>query len=195
MPAPSATNSPLVPSPAAELVLAFVNTRPLRGERERLADAVSFRDWLADARLTSPDTHLTSADVAAARELREALIGVMLSHAGAPIRDEDVSRLRRFGESHPVHPIVGVSDATLSTAAGGVAGAFARILAAAAELALQGTWSRVKACRNPPCRLGYYDRSRNQAAVYCDARTCGAQVAARAYRARTRASASAATGS
>jgi predicted RNA-binding Zn ribbon-like protein len=195
MPTSSATSSPLVPPPAAELVLAFVNTRPLRGERERLADATSFRDWLTDAQLTNPVLRVTSADVAAARELREALIGVLLSHAGAPIRDEDVSRLRRFGELHPVQPIVGVSSATLPTTAVGVAGAFARVLAAAAELALRGTWSRVKACRNPPCRLGYYDRSRNQAAVYCNASTCGAQVAARAYRARIRASANTALGS
>lgn len=186
MPTPTAISSPLVPTPAAELVLAFVNTRALRGERERLADAASLRGWLIGAQLADADVHVTGADVTAARELREALIGVLLTHAGAPVRDEDVSRLRHFGESHPVRPVVDASGAVLSPTAQGVAGALARVLAAAAELALRGTWGRVKACRNPPCRLGYYDRSRNQAAVYCDARTCGAQMAARAYRARTR---------
>ncbi|MER7213116.1 CGNR zinc finger domain-containing protein [Streptosporangium sp. NPDC000239] len=187
--APAATTggSPLTPSPAAELVLAFVNTRALRGERERLADTESFRDWLAAAGLADSGVRVTATDLAAARELREALIGVLLSHAGAPVRDEDVDRLRRFGELYPVRPVVGVLDAALCPVAEGTAGAFARVLASAAELALRGTWSRVKACRNPPCELGYYDRSRNQAAVYCDARTCGAQMATRAYRARARA--------
>ncbi|GAA2869347.1 CGNR zinc finger domain-containing protein [Streptosporangium fragile] len=187
MPTSTAGGSPLAPSPAAELVLAFVNTRALRGERERLADAASFRGWLVDAALADPGDRVTDADVAAARELRDALIGILLSHAGAPVRDDDVSRLRRFGELHPVHPVVGASGAALVPAGAGVAGAFAGVLAAAAELAFRGTWSRVKACRNPPCRLGYYDRSRNQAAMYCEARTCGAQMAARAYRARSRA--------
>ncbi|MEV0972304.1 CGNR zinc finger domain-containing protein [Microtetraspora glauca] len=181
------SGSPLTPSPAAELVLAFVNTRALRGERERLADTESFRAWLVTTGPADSGVRVTAADLAAARELREALIGVLLSHAGAPVRDEDIDRLRRFGELHPVRPVVGAFDAALHPTAGGAAGAFARVLAAAAELAMRGTWSRVKACRNPPCGLGYYDRSRNQAAVYCDARTCGAQMATRAYRARTKA--------
>ncbi|GAA5053235.1 putative RNA-binding Zn ribbon-like protein [Thermocatellispora tengchongensis] len=176
--------SPLVPSPAAELVLGFVNTRALRGGRERLDDAASFREWLTEAGLAGAGAQVTPDDLASARELREALIGVLLSHAGEPVREADEACLRRFGRLHPVLPLVGAGGAALEPAEDGVAGAFGRILGAAAELALLGTWSRVKACRNPPCRLGYYDRSRNLAAAYCEARTCGAQVAARAYRAR-----------
>ncbi|WP_283135768.1 CGNR zinc finger domain-containing protein [Rhizohabitans arisaemae] len=186
MPTATTSGSPLAPSPAAELVLAFVNTRALRGGQESLADITAFRGWLVAAGFADPGVHVAEGDLATARELREALIGVLLAHAGAPVRDEDVDRLRRLGERYPVRPVVGAFDAAMHPVADGVGGAFARVLAAAAELALRGTWSRVKACRNPPCRLGYYDRSRNQAAVYCEARTCGAQMAARAYRARTR---------
>ena len=67
----------------------------------------------------------------------------------------------------------------------GVAGALGTILAAVAELAQGGGWDRLKACRNPPCHLGFYDRSRNASGLYCSA-GCGAQVSMRAYRERRR---------
>jgi predicted RNA-binding Zn ribbon-like protein len=66
----------------------------------------------------------------------------------------------------------------------GVAGQFATVLAALGELARQGTWARLKACRNPRCEFGFYDRTRNFSARYCNSRTCGAQAATRSYRNR-----------
>jgi predicted RNA-binding Zn ribbon-like protein len=52
------------------------------------------------------------------------------------------------------------------------------------ELALTGTWSRIKACRN--CHFGFYDRSRNTSGAYCS-NTCSTQVGMRNYRQRHRA--------
>ena len=48
------------------------------------------------------------------------------------------------------------------------------------------TWRRLKICRNEVCSLSFYDRSRNNSAVYHDSRVCGNAAYLRASRARKR---------
>ena len=47
-------------------------------------------------------------------------------------------------------------------------------------------WSRLKLCRNDRCAVSFYDRSRNNSAVYHDSRVCGNAIYLRASRARKR---------
>jgi hypothetical protein len=47
-------------------------------------------------------------------------------------------------------------------------------------------WRRLKICRNELCGLSFYDRSRNNSAVYHDSRVCGNAIYLRASRARKR---------
>jgi predicted RNA-binding Zn ribbon-like protein len=51
---------------------------------------------------------------------------------------------------------------------------------------LLDTWRRLKICRNELCSLSFYDRSRNNSAVYHDSRVCGNAIYLRASRARKR---------
>jgi predicted RNA-binding Zn ribbon-like protein len=48
------------------------------------------------------------------------------------------------------------------------------------------TWRRLKICRNELCSVSFYDRSRNNSAVYHDSRVCGNATYLRASRARKR---------
>jgi predicted RNA-binding Zn ribbon-like protein len=48
------------------------------------------------------------------------------------------------------------------------------------------SWRRLKICRNEVCSLSFYDRSRNNSAVYHDSRVCGNAIYLRASRARKR---------
>lgn len=50
-----------------------------------------------------------------------------------------------------------------------------------------GTWDRLKTCRNPRCAVAFYDRSRNNSGVWHDVKVCGNAANLRAYRARQRA--------
>ncbi|MFI1968429.1 hypothetical protein BLA24_13870 [Streptomyces cinnamoneus] len=61
------------------------------------------------------------------------------------------------------------------------------VLVAAFEAQLADTRRRLKTCRNPCCRVAFYDRSRNNSGVWHDVRTCGNAANLRAYRARQRA--------
>ena len=51
------------------------------------------------------------------------------------------------------------------------------------------TWRRLKICRNAVCSVSFYDRSRNNSAVWHDSRACGNATYLRASRARKRQSA------
>ncbi|SEN77727.1 CGNR zinc finger domain-containing protein [Actinacidiphila rubida] len=49
-----------------------------------------------------------------------------------------------------------------------------------------GTWERLKTCRNSRCGVPFYDRSRNNGGVWHDVKVCGNAANLRAYRARRR---------
>jgi predicted RNA-binding Zn ribbon-like protein len=53
-----------------------------------------------------------------------------------------------------------------------------------------GLWPRLKACRNPPCSVVFYDSSKNQSRVWHNTSDCGNLVNLRAARARRREQAS-----
>lgn len=187
--------SPLVPPPGTTLVLDFVNTRADGGgATERLGDAASLARWLEAAGLIEPHTVVTAADAAGARELRDALVTVMLAHSGADDGDTGggaaavaaaESHLRRTASLHPLAAVITAGGAVLASDQTGVPGAFGSILAAVAEAAGTDRWGRLKACRNPPCHAGFFDRTRNASGAYCSA-GCGSQVSMRAMRRRRR---------
>ena len=95
-----------------------------------------------------------------AREARDAPIGFLVSPDGH-------SALGPLGEG---------LDRALGT-----------VLAVLATAAADGSWERMKVCRNDECAWLFYDRSKNRSRHWCAANPCGNLVNARAYRARQRA--------
>ncbi|MEE6258729.1 CGNR zinc finger domain-containing protein [Plantactinospora sonchi] len=59
-------------------------------------------------------------------------------------------------------------------------------LAALFEAQLGDVRRRLKTCRNPRCRVAFYDRSRNNSGVWHSVRVCGYPTNLRAHRARRR---------
>ena len=59
-----------------------------------------------------------------------------------------------------------------------------RILAWALGAMLDGSWARLKACRN--CHWSFYDYSPNRSATWCSMQLCGNRAKTRAYRRRKR---------
>ena len=58
----------------------------------------------------------------------------------------------------------------------------AHVVAIAFRAMLEGTWPRLKACRN--CKWAFYDYSKNRAASWCSMQLCGNRLKTRAYRSR-----------
>jgi predicted RNA-binding Zn ribbon-like protein len=182
-------SGPLAPPRGTALVLDFVNTKPNGGGgAELLGDAESLADWLVTARLIEPDVVVTAADAAAARELRDALVTVLLAHSAAEEGHGEAlvaaeSHLRRVASLYPLVPVITAQGAVFTSEQAGMPGALGTILAAVADAAATDKWSRLKACRNPPCHIGFFDRTRNSSGAYCSS-TCGSQVSMRALRQR-----------
>jgi predicted RNA-binding Zn ribbon-like protein len=66
----------------------------------------------------------------------------------------------------------------------GVDGLLGRILAVTFLAMVDGSWTRLKGCRN--CRWAFFDESKNRSARWCSMTLCGNRLKTRAYRRRRR---------
>jgi predicted RNA-binding Zn ribbon-like protein len=158
------------PEPLREVQL-FVNSVDLSHEREWVAD------WLEE-RGVMP----SAASIRRARAVREA------------IRELLYENNRQPGTVDP-YPLLdsaaGAARLTLDfrapaivPRARGVDGALGGILAVVFAAMRDGTWPRLKACRNHDCRWAFYDYSKNRSASWCSMQLCGNRTKTRAYRRR-----------
>ncbi len=170
------------------LVQALVNTTNLESGQDAIEDAAGLRIWLTQHELISSRARVTGQDAQRARELREALRRLLMANAGEA-GAADPSRV--IGPAADRAGLtLGVRDGgrlELQPRAGGVDGAVGRILAAAHAAMLDGTWRRLKACRNHGCHWAFYDRSKNLSGSWCAMEICGNRRKTRAYRQRRRA--------
>jgi predicted RNA-binding Zn ribbon-like protein len=179
--------------PAADLVLGFVNTRPTgNGAPERMSDAAGLRGWIEAAGLGGDGVlRVTDADAAVARELRAALVTLLLGHVGVEEREGALAdaedHLRRAAAMYPLVAVVTESGCELVPSQRGVPGAFGSLFAALSEVTAAGLWPRMKMCRNMPCHVSFLDKTRNSGGLYCSA-ACSSQVSMRSYRQRQKAS-------
>ncbi len=83
------------------------------------------------------------------------------------------------------HVSIELAPPELVALAPGVDGLLGQVLAAAFECMRDGSWPRLKACRN--CHWAFYDESRNRSAAWCSMQLCGNRLKTSAYRRRKRA--------
>ena len=149
------------PEPLRQVQL-LVNSVDLENEVDWLPD------WLAEHGLGESERER-------AAELREALRALVLANNGRRLERASLDVLNRAAVS------VGLGeDAELRFAPRG--DALDGVVAIAFAAMLDGTWSRLKACRN--CRWCFYDYSPNRSATWCSMQLCGNRRKTRAYRAR-----------
>ena len=172
------------PGPLA-LVQAFVNTREAERGWEELADPGSLRRWFAD-RGVLPETGLVGErDVERAREVREALRALLVANNGGEVDALAVEALNRAAGRAKLGVRFAADGGTvLEPDSGGADGALGMILAAVHAGMREGTWRRLKACRNEGCTWAFYDRSRNRSGGWCSMAVCGNRTKTRAYRRR-----------
>jgi predicted RNA-binding Zn ribbon-like protein len=65
--------------------------------------------------------------------------------------------------------------------------ALGEVTAVALTAMLDGTWPRLKVCRN--CQWAFYDKSKNRSGSWCSMQLCGNRLKTRAYRRRRSAAA------
>jgi len=151
------------PEPLRRVQL-LINSADVENGREWLPD------WLGEQGLRGQEER--------ARELREALRALVLANNGRPANGGAVA-------------VVNEAAARLEVALGGDGlprlrgvDALDEVVAVALVAMLDGSWRRLKACRN--CCWCFYDYSPNRSATWCSMQLCGNRRKTRAYRSRRR---------
>jgi len=169
-----------------EHVRAFVNTIDLEEGTEELSGRDELAGWLVHHELAPAGLVATSADVEHAVGLREALRAVLVAHNADGFVHGDVGAAldRAAARSELRLRFDKTGSGTLEPEAGGVDGALGRMLAIVHRSAADGTWSRLKACRDETCEWAFYDHTKNRSGAWCNMAVCGNRAKARAYRER-----------
>jgi predicted RNA-binding Zn ribbon-like protein len=173
-------------------VQAFVNTLDIEQGTDALTTPADLDRWLRHAALTgAADDGACQQDLpgprelATAVELREALRGVLRSHAAHSDAAQAAARVARVAatlragfDADQAGRIVVVPADT------GVRAALTRLLLIGAEAATAGTWQRLKVCSADDCQWAFYDRSPTHSGCWCSMQICGSRAKSRAYRRR-----------
>ena len=179
--------TPTKPAPfPLELVRQFVNTREQSTDTEELSSPGALVAWLSEQGMVTEGTPASRQDLARAVELREALRAHLLANnEGVPPTEmvcETIDRAARRAKLVPrLDP---QSGSVLEPEARGVDGALGRLLAIVHESLADGTWPRLKACRDTTCQWAFYDHTKNHSGAWCTMALCGNRAKARAYRER-----------
>jgi predicted RNA-binding Zn ribbon-like protein len=160
----------VAPEPLRQVQL-FVNTVDL--ERDR--------DWL-DELLAEQGVTPTRTELARARETREALRELLYANNRQRVEGEPHAALREAARR--ARFTLDLERPELVADAPGVDGLVGRVLATAYAAMADGTWTRLKACRNHGCRWAFYDYSKNRSASWCSMQLCGNRTKTRSYRRR-----------
>jgi len=174
-------------SGSLSLVQALVNTQYGRGSRahSELTNPEQLRSWLVTYDLLADGMPVTEGDLRRVLELREAIRSLLRANNDAPVSPQRIGTLNHLAGNAPltVH-FQGDGQAVLEPDISGVDGVLARILAIVFTAMTDGTWSRLKACRNEGCQKAFYDTSKNRSGTWCAMSSCGSRIKARAYRKR-----------
>ena len=185
---PGVTVAARRPAPAPlDVVEDFVNTYEIDGDdrTELLATARDLSIWLSDRGLLDRGIELTEEDRAHAAQVREDLRALLLTNNGEPLERDAIERLtERAAEALLRVRFDGDAVARLEPAGSGFTGAIGRLLSIVLGAMADGSWARLKACRNHECTWVFYDASKNHSATWCSMRVCGNRMKARAYRRR-----------
>jgi predicted RNA-binding Zn ribbon-like protein len=166
------------------LVQAFINSNYdlLEDHGAELLDSpAGLSDWLERRELPGGGARVTSTDLRRAIAVREGLRALLV--AKHEQRDDAaIDSLNEVAIRLPVTVRLDADEPQFVAASDRVEAALGLVLSYAAAAMLDGTWSRLKTCRE--CRWAFYDHSRNGAGSWCSMAVCGSRVKQRAYHAR-----------
>jgi predicted RNA-binding Zn ribbon-like protein len=173
-----------------ELVRAFINTNDIDEGIDSLATPALLATWLAENGLGEDGLDAASLGEDAVRRtiaVREALRALVLANNGEPLDPGAARTLNRIAADAGLVVRFDGDDAGLLPAGRGIDATHAEILAIVFSAIADGSWPRLKACREDTCQWAFYDRSRNRSGAWCSMAVCGNRTKARKYRERHKA--------
>ena len=168
--------------PHVELLLAFTNSVDKEEQTDDLTSPSELTGWLSQRGLLDRG-RADKRDLAAARELRDALREAMRGHHDGVPR---ASALEAVTAAYPVVLDCSTEPPGLRPAQSGIPGALAHLVVAVSTAAADDTWRRLKICAADDCQWAFFDASKNRSRTGCEW-GCGNKEKTRNYRARRRA--------
>ena len=160
-----------------ELVRRFVNSLDIEAGLDRLSDVEAWTEWAASIGIVATGEAgrvVGDSDLAFARLLREALRdGLLANHDRADLPETTAAALTDAARLSRLELVFDASGPRLTGRSLGIAGVISRVVATVADAMADGTWIRLKACRNDTCRWGFYDHSRSRTGQWCSMAVCG----------------------
>ncbi|GAA1826740.1 CGNR zinc finger domain-containing protein [Agromyces salentinus] len=154
-----------------EFVRSFVNTLDVEKGTDQLRDGTSWMAWATEHQVRGA---ASAADLAVAREVREAIREAMIAnHDRSGLPAGAISALDMIADRANVKVRFSATGARLRGSGAGIDAAFARIVTAVAESIADDTWTRLKACVNDECQWAFYDTSRSRTGQWCSMSICG----------------------
>lgn len=172
------------PQPLA-LIQAIVNTRYGQKRPDDWKSPEQLHGWLLEHQLLQQNGAITQGDLRRMIDMREALRSLLHSNNGGEITGEPLATLNHLAPHAPL--IVHFrpdGQAELVAGSKGLDGIIAHLLSIVFTAIQNGTWARLKACRNELCTKAFYDSSKNGSGTWCSMARCGSRTKARTYRRR-----------
>jgi predicted RNA-binding Zn ribbon-like protein len=170
---------------AGNLALDFVATVAERTTThlEHLQTGADLADWIVQARLLDRPPAVSQRDLAAAKQLREALFRLVTALTEqAPLPEADRRLVNRLAAAGP--PTLSVTPEGRVRRNGRVPEALAALARAGMELFDQPDTQVVRWCDDARCTRPFIDRSRGHRRRWCGMAGCGDRAKAAAYRQR-----------
>jgi predicted RNA-binding Zn ribbon-like protein len=180
------------------LVQDFVNTRAVNGHLDLFADGDTASSWAhsaverwpTDRGADAPGLTLSATDVRHLRELRTTfellLDDPTYKSPGRGMDQHDWPDGNAIAVPVAAKLVPDAGDVMLVPTGSGWRWLASALWIETYRSQQNGTWSRLKRCRNTECGLTFYDSSRNNSGVWHDVRTCGNIANLRASRERRR---------
>ncbi|WP_433022276.1 CGNR zinc finger domain-containing protein [Kribbella sp. CA-294648] len=165
----------------------FINTR--RADGDDFATPAQLAYWLQTKDLIAAGIVITEEQRDRAETVREGLRALIAENNEPPVaspRPDGLdpaarSNLAELARQLPLALDLSAHPPRLTPQSPEpVDNALATLLGLVAEAVAAGTWSRLKACREPSCRWAFYDYSRNRRRTWCSMDLCGNRAKARA---------------
>lgn len=165
------------------LVQSFVNTWEADSATDLLGDVDTARVWLAGAGLLLGT--LGEADLAEARAVRESIRAVLVQNGGGPpVAAPELEALVAAAGHWRLTPMVEPGGRVRLRPLGEGPVDVGRLLLVVRDAQKDGSFDRLKACRNDECRWAFFDRSHARRGAWCDMAVCGNRIKNRNLRSR-----------
>jgi predicted RNA-binding Zn ribbon-like protein len=169
------------------LIQALINTQYGQSRRAHteLTSHEQLRDWLVTHNLLADDILVTEGDFRRFLQAREALRTLLYANNASEASPAHIDVLNTLAGNAPltVHFQLDGQPA-LEPDIAGIDGVIARLLGIVFTSMIDGSWGRLKVCRNERCQKAFYDTSKNRSGAWCSMTNCGSRSKANAYRQR-----------